>query len=92
MSAKGIEAGTLRLMAEVAAEYQVPLLSEVRRNDSGTPLVSSIFDLARQASNSPFLVYVNGDILLLPELVQAIRQIADELAVVKARRHAGSLE
>ena len=68
----GQEAG----MAEVAAEYGVPLLSEVRRNDSGTPLVSSIFDLARQASHSPFLAYVNGDILLLPELIQGTRQIA----------------
>ena len=35
----------------------------------GTPLVSSIFALARQASDSPFLAYVNGDILLLPDLV-----------------------
>ena len=71
----GQEAG----MAEAAAEYGVPLLAEVKRNDSGTPLVSSIFDLARQASSSPYLAYVNGDILLLPDIVQATRQIADGL-------------
>ncbi len=63
-------------MAEVAAEYGVPLLADVKRNDAGTPLVSSIFDLARQASSSPYLAYVNGDILLLPDIVQATRQIA----------------
>jgi len=63
-------------MAQVAAEYGVRQLSAVERNDSGTPLVSSIFDLARQASSSPYLVYVNGDILLLPDIVQATRQIA----------------
>jgi hypothetical protein len=63
-------------MAEAASEYGVPLLAEVKRNESGTPLVSSIFDLARRASNSPYLGYVNGDILLLPDILQATRQIA----------------
>ena len=66
-------------LAEAAAEYDVPLLADVKRNDAGTPLVSSIFDLARQASSSPYLAYVNGDILLLPDIVQATRQIADGL-------------
>ena len=63
-------------MAEAATEYGVPLLAEVKRNEAGTPLVSSIFDLARRASSSPYLAYVNGDILLLPDIVQATRQIS----------------
>jgi hypothetical protein len=67
-------------MAEVASEYGVPLLEDVRRNASGTPLVSSIFELARQASSSPYLVYVNGDILLLPNILQATHQIASALS------------
>jgi hypothetical protein len=66
-------------MAEIAAEYGVPMLEQVERNASGTPLVSSIFDLSRQASHSPFLAYVNADILLLPDLVQATRQAASAL-------------
>jgi len=72
-------------MREVASEYSVPLLANVRRNESGTPLVSSIFDLARQASESPYLAYVNGDILLLPELLQATHQIAEEMAAQKGK-------
>ena len=71
----GEEAG----MAEVAAEYHVPLLQDVRRNDSGTPLVSSIFELARQASESPLLAYVNGDILLLPDILLAAHRTASAL-------------
>lgn len=62
-------------MAEVAAEYQVRQLAEVRRSEQGTPLVSSIFDLARQASQSPLLAYVNADILFLPDLVSAAKQV-----------------
>jgi hypothetical protein len=66
-------------MADVAAEYGVRMLTQVERNASGTPLVSSIFDLVRQASHSPFLAYVNADILLLPDLVQATCQAGNAL-------------
>jgi len=45
-------------------------LPGVARNSSGTPLVSSIFDLARQNSASPILAYVNADILLMPDFVE----------------------
>ncbi|MDI6693637.1 MAG: hypothetical protein QME21_01205 [Anaerolineales bacterium] len=67
-------------LAEAAAEYGVALLTDVRRNDSGTPLISSIFGLARQAGDSPFLAFVNGDILLLPEIVQAAQQVAAQVS------------
>jgi hypothetical protein len=71
----GEEEGTAR----VAAECGVTLLANVQRSESGTPLVSSIFELARQASDSPYLAYVNGDILLLPDILAATRQIASRL-------------
>jgi hypothetical protein len=70
-------------MPEAAAEYDVPLLVDVKRNEAGTPLVSSIFDLARRASSSPYLAYVNGDILLLPDIVQRTRQIATSMPAQK---------
>jgi hypothetical protein len=66
-------------LAEAANEYGIAVLEEVQRNDSGTPLVSSIFSLARQASDSPFLVCVNGDILLLPDILQAAKDISQAL-------------
>jgi hypothetical protein len=69
----GEEAG----LAEVADECRLPLLTNVSRNDSGTPLVNSIFELAREYSTSNYLVYVNADILLTSDLVKATRQIAE---------------
>jgi hypothetical protein len=62
-------------LVEVAAQYGVPVLGQVARNEAGTPLVSSIFELARQASRSPFLAYVNADILLTGDLPQALKQV-----------------
>lgn len=68
----GEEAG----LAQAAAELGVRHLPEVARNASGTPLISSMFELARQHSNSPLLGIVNTDILLLPDLVDSARRVA----------------
>jgi hypothetical protein len=75
-------------MVGVTGEMKVKHLRDVIRNDWGTPLVSSIFSLSRDASNSPFLAYVNADILLLPEFVEITRKVksqAREFLVVGQR-------
>jgi len=66
-------------MAQVAADYGVRQLPQVACNKAGTPLVNSIFALARQASQAPLLAYLNADILLLPDFVQAARQVSQQL-------------
>ena len=65
-------------LAETADEFGVKLLSNVKRNRFGTPLVSSIFNLAREASQSPILAYVNADILILPDFVNAARLVNEK--------------
>jgi hypothetical protein len=65
-------------LAKTAAEFGLRCLAEVDRNDLGTPLVSSIFALAREASDSPLLAYVNADIMLLPDFVQAARDVRQQ--------------
>jgi hypothetical protein len=66
-------------MAQAAAELGVQHLPQVRCNTQGTPLVSSIFELARQANDAPLLVYVNADILLLPEFLEQAEQTARQV-------------
>jgi hypothetical protein len=80
----GDEAG----MADFAAERDLKQLPGVSRNEQGTPLVSSIFELAHQNSTSPLLAYVNADILLTPEFVSLARQLfsqANEFIIVGQR-------
>jgi hypothetical protein len=72
----GEEAG----MAEAAREFGLHHLPDVRRNETGTPLVSSIFALARQAGSSPLLACVNADVLLLPDFVAAAQNMAAQAA------------
>jgi hypothetical protein len=66
-------------MAEFAASAGIPQLPQVTRNDQGTPLVSSIFELAHQYSSSPLLAFVNADILLTPEFVNLARQVFSQV-------------
>jgi hypothetical protein len=63
-------------LAETAAELGVTHLPNVRRNLSGTPLVSSMFDLARRANDSPLLACINADILVQPNFLEGARQAA----------------
>ena len=41
-----------------------------------TPLISSMLSLAREHSSSPYLAIVNTDIILFPDMLQAIRDTA----------------
>ncbi len=65
-------------LAEVAAEYGVQHLPNVARNHLNTPLVSSIFQLAREASDSELLVYINADIILFPDFEELVQQVAGQ--------------
>ncbi len=56
-------------MAQEAEKLGVRQIKEIKRNASGTPLISSLFDAARQQNNSPLLAYVNADILLFPDFL-----------------------
>lgn len=64
-------------MRETAAEIGVQHIPQVARNAQGTPLVSSIFNLMRQSSDSPLLLYVNADILLLSDFLIAARRLLE---------------
>ncbi len=63
-------------LAQAAAEFGVPHLAEVERNEWGTPLIPSLFALARRYSEAPLLAYVNADMLFLPDFVRAARSVA----------------
>ena len=75
-------------LAEAAQALGVQVVPQVQRNAQGTPLVSDIFRQARRHSESPFLAYVNADMLLLPDFVQATRvmsQLAPNFLIVGQR-------
>ena len=64
-------------VGEAADRLGVRYVGEVRRNESGTPLLSDIFDIARRTSDAPLLAYVNADIILFPEFVDVAKRVAE---------------
>jgi hypothetical protein len=66
-------------LAEVAQEMGVRHLEEVKCNSQGTPLVSSMFELARSHSDSPFLACVNADVMLTSDFIQVTRQVSEQV-------------
>jgi hypothetical protein len=62
-------------LAEVAKEFGVKHLPNVKVNESGTPLISSMFQLARENATSDLLCIVNADMILMPDFVEAAKRV-----------------
>lgn len=61
---------------EAAQSLDVSYFPDVVCNEKGTPLISSMLENGRELSQSPFLAIVNTDVILFPDFVQAIINVA----------------
>jgi hypothetical protein len=61
-------------LAQAAKEFGVKHIPNVARNESGVPLISSMFQLVRENSNSDLFCIINTDMLLMPDFVEAARR------------------
>ncbi len=61
-------------LAEAAKELDVKHIPNVARSENGTPLISSMFQLAREHSDSDLLCIINADMLLMSDFVEAAKQ------------------
>lgn len=66
-------------MVDVAVDLGVRHLPDVECNEMGTPLVSSIFDLARANSPAPVLAYINADILVMSDFVEVAKLVVSQV-------------
>jgi hypothetical protein len=78
----GDDAGT----AEIAKELELRHVPAVARDDSGTPLVSSVFQTGVATARAPVLCYVNADIILLPDFLDALRKMRFRKFLMVGRR------
>ncbi len=62
-------------LAEAAKELGVKHLPNVARNEAGVPLISSMFQLARENANSDLLCIINADMILMPDFVEAAKKV-----------------
>jgi hypothetical protein len=76
-------------LAEAASDLGVRHLPAVKRNEQGTPLVSSIFNLAGQASSADLMMFTNTDMVYLSETPAIIAKTHEQVAdfVLLGQRH-----
>jgi len=67
----GEEAG----LADAAHDFKVQHLPDVARKEGGTPLISSMLQLARENGMGDLLCIVNADMILMPDFVEAAKQV-----------------
>ncbi len=80
----GEEAG----LAEAARGFGVKHIPQVKCNDNGTPLISSMFQLARENSQSDLLCIINADMILMPDFVKAAME-SDSLLSISQKQASG---
>lgn len=72
--------------ADAAGELGFRHVKEIRRNKFGTPLISEAFQVARNIAKYDNLVFMNADIILLNNLLDAAKPIKYPLYLMVGRR------
>ncbi len=65
-------------MEEVAAEYGVKHIKDVRVNALGTPMIPSMFDIAREVTDSPVLAFANADVIFTQAMIDSVRLVTEQ--------------
>jgi hypothetical protein len=78
--------GDERGAAEVAAEFGIRHFPDVEVNEYGTPLMSGYFQQAEEAARYSRMCYVNADIMLFPDLLEAVARVDLPKFVMGGRR------
>lgn len=73
-------------VAAVAEEHGVGHVPAVEKNEFGTPLLSSAFAAAARVAKHDMLMYVNADIILFPQLIDAVRTVGLPRFLLSGRR------
>jgi hypothetical protein len=79
-------------VAEIATELSVNHLADIARNEFGTPLLDALLHRAHSFVRTPLVCYVNSDIILLAEFLDAVTRIQEEFPRFLAVAHRLNIE
>jgi hypothetical protein len=72
--------------SEVASEVGVRHIPDIARNESGTPLLNSIFDKAQTEAKYNMMAYVNADIILMSDFIKAVKYMPENSFLMAGQR------
>jgi hypothetical protein len=64
---------------ETAEELNIEHVPSVACSEYGTPIIQDVFKQARQLSTTPLLCYINSDIILMPDFLDAIKTTLESM-------------
>ena len=63
--------------SEAAADMGVRHIPDLNRNEFGTPLLDHAFQMAAAESKYPLLCFVNADIILMGDILEAVKRVQE---------------
>ena len=72
--------------AKAAAEFGIRHIPDIARNEFGTPLINSLFEVAQRSATHNLMAYVNADIILMNDFVTAVRRMPKHSFLMVGRR------
>lgn len=78
----GREPGT----REIAEKLNIKHFPGIKTNESGTPLVNDMFEVAEELGAFPIFTFVNSDIILCSDFIRAVSRIRIKEYLLVARR------
>lgn len=84
----GDEKGT----KETAKEFGIRHIAQIKKNKFGTPFLNSAFNIVQKLAKNDILVYLNSDIILMPDFIPAVKQINQSMFLMGGRRWDLNLE
>lgn len=72
--------------AEVAAELGLKHIPNIACNEYGTPLMNSMFAVAQAHGTGPLFAYINADIILMSDFMQALQRVPFEQFMLTGQR------
>ena len=76
-------------VAEIAKKYDLIHVPDMDVNADGLPYINSMFDIARKISTTPYLAYINSDIIFSKDFSKTVKHCldkAEDKVLVVARR------
>ena len=73
--------GADRGVAEICEEFGLIHIPDIDRNEYGTPLVSSVFQIGQARASHSVVCYINSDIMLTNDFVRAIKTVAAKMPI-----------
>jgi hypothetical protein len=62
-------------LSETASEFGIFQMREISKNRFGTPLISAAFESVRKFAGRDTLAYVNADMILMQDFIDAVKKI-----------------